>query len=134
MVRSPACSLLFIWSTVFFHLFFVWRRVVSQPNISRADIPGIILPLYDVLYIRHVFIECGCRCCCSLCCYTSAVAAASAAVRHRVPDGKIVAGSLNLIPSSVSFLFIQTPFIFNVCTPWQHCRICGLDLPIRHSR
>ena len=29
---------------------------------------------------------------------------------------KIVAGLLNLIPSSVFFLFIQIRFIFNVCT------------------
>ena len=41
---------------------------------------------------------------------------------------KIVGDSLNLIPSSVFFLFIQVRFIFNVCTRWQYCcRICGLD-------
>ena len=51
----------------------------------------------------------------ALCCYTAAVAAAVAAV-HRVPDGKNVADSLNLITSSVFFLFIQTRIIFNACT------------------
>ena len=35
--------------------------------------------------------------------------------------------------SIVFFVFIQTRRIFNVCTPWQHCRIYGLDLPI-HPR
>ena len=39
-------------------------------------------------------------------------------------------GSLNLTLSSVFFLFIQRRFIFKVCTPWQYCRISGLDLPI----
>ena len=47
--------------------------------------------------------------------WTGVVAAAAAAVR-RVPDGKIVAGSLNLVPSSFFCLFIQTRCIFHVCT------------------
>ena len=34
---------------------------------------------------------------------------AAAAVGHRVPDGKIVPGSWNLIPPSMLFLCIQAP-------------------------
>ena len=49
----------------------------------------------------------------------------SATVRHRVPDEKNYVGSLNPIPSSVLFLFIQTRFIFKVCTPWQYARIAA---------
>ena len=32
--------------------------------------------------------------------------------------------------STVFFLLIQTQFTFDVRTPWLHCRICSLDLPI----
>ena len=39
-----------------------------------------------------------------------------AAVRHRVPDGQVGAGSLNLIPL---FSFSSSYRDF-VCTPWQH--------------
>ena len=37
-----------------------------------------------------------------------------------------VAGSLKLIPCSVFFLFNHTRFCFCI-SPWQYCRICGLD-------
>ena len=43
---------------------------------------------------------------------------------------KIVAGSLNCFLS----LYSQTYIIFNACTPWQCCRIYGLDLRILHPR
>ena len=68
-------------------------------------IPGIIL-----LYVRRIMYQYRVLLPLLLLLCTRVVAAAAAAVRHRVPDGKIVAGSLNLIPSSVFFLFIQTRF------------------------
>ena len=76
---------------------------------------------------------CCWRCCCCYCCSVllyccCCCSSGSAAVRHRVPDGK---NGCWLIESdlSVFFLFIQSRFIFQ-CTPWQYCcRIYGLDLP-----
>ena len=47
---------------------------------------------------------------------------------------KIVSGSLNLIPSIVSFLLILKHELHLICTPWQCCRSHGLDLPILHPR
>ena len=55
-----------------------------------------------------------------MCCHTAVVAAAAAAVRHRVAIGS------NLIPSSFFFLLIQTGFIL-MSAPWQfYCRILRL--------
>ena len=66
-----------------------------------------------------------------VCCYTAVVAGVAvlllpAAVRHRVPDGKNVAGSLNLIPV---FFSLHSNAIYFLYTPWQYCCIYGLDLP-----
>ena len=127
------------WCAVFFHVFFVWRGVVSQPSPSTVgpDIPGIILLYeYDVFNTWHVFIhtECCCRCCC---CSVPVLLLQQLLLFDVVCRmAKIVAGSLNLIPSSVFFPLIQTRFIFHVCTstPWQYCRIYGLYLPILHPR
>ena len=58
-----------------------------------------------------------CRC-------TAVVAAAAAAVRHRVPYAKwpkFVDDSLNLIP-----VFSFSSFKHDSCTPWQYCRTDGL--------
>ena len=100
----------FFFGVPFFSPLFVWHRVVSQTRTSTVepDIPGIIL-WYDALYTLHVFIhaECCCRCC-----HTTAVVAAAAAVRHRVPDDKIVADSLNLIASSVFLPSFSNPIYF----------------------
>ena len=76
------------------------------------DIPGIIL-LYDVVYTWHVFIhkECCCRCCsCSVPVFLLQQLPLFV-ILYRM--AKNVAGSLNLIASSVFFLFIQTRIIFN---------------------
>ena len=62
------------------------------------------------------------------------VTAAVAAVRRHVPNVKIVADSLNLIPSRVFRFFIEARYFFHVCTLWQYCHICGLGLPILHPR
>ena len=69
----------------------------------------------------YMYTECCCRCyCCSVCCYSAVAAAAvlliPAAVRHRVPDGKFVAGSLNLIPVFTFSSFKRDIFYG---TPWQ---------------
>ena len=68
----------------------------------------------DVLYLEriHAHTECGCRCCrCGfVCCHTAVGAAAvAAAVRRLVPDGKIVADSLNVIQC---FVFLQSIAIY----------------------
>ena len=99
----------FFFSVVWFH-----NRVPLRP-----DIPGYYTVVRRIIYPTCIYTKSA----------SAAVAAAAAAVRE--PDG-IVAGSWNLVPSSVVFfLFIQTREIFNVCTrnPWQYCRIHGLDLP-----
>ena len=62
----------------------------------------------------------------ALCCYTAVGAAAAAAVRRRVPEAKNCCWLIES-DSSQWFLCLQTRFIFNVCTPWQCCRIYGLD-------
>ena len=100
----------------FFHLFLVgvvWfhNRVPLGPAI-----PGIIL-LYDVLYTWHVFIytERCCRCCCCCCAPVLLLLQKLLSVIVR-RTAKTVAGSLNLMTSNVFFLFIQTQFIFDVCT------------------
>ena len=67
---------------------------------------------------------------CSVRCYGSSVAKVLVAVGHGVPDGRDCC-LLWFIKSdsSVFFLFIQTRLGF-LYTPWQYCRICGLDLLI----
>ena len=105
-VRAPERSLFFFGVPLSFHLFFVWRRVITKPSTSRI---WYITP-HDV-YTWHVFINTEC-CCCSVCCYTAADVAA-AAVRHHVRDGKNCCWFIES-NSSVFFLFIQTRFIFNV--------------------
>ena len=49
----------------------------------------------------------------------------AAAVRDRVPDGKICSrGSLHLIPV---FSFSSFEHLFLPCTPWKYCRIFSVD-------
>ena len=82
--------------------------------------PIIYCCTYDVPYTLHAFIhkERCCRCFCSVCCFTAVVPPpAAAALRHRVPDGKVVAGSVNLIPSIVLFLFILKHDLFSMYAP-----------------
>ena len=102
MVRFPTCSLFLLCR--FFHLYFVWHRVVLQLSISRT---------------WQVFIYTACRY--RRCCWS-----ASVLLPPQVPLFVIVCRmwqmdprSLNLIPSSVFFLFISTRLVFNVITPWQ---------------
>ena len=63
-----------------------------------------------------------------MCCYTAVIlAAAAVAVCHRVPDGKNCCWFTES-DSIYCFLFIlKHVFFFHVCTPWQCCRIYGLD-------
>ena len=86
----------FLFGVVWFHI-----RVPLGP-----DIPCTIL-LYDVLYTWHVLIrrECCCRCYC----YSVPLLLQQLLLFVVCRMAKIVAGSLNLIPSSVLFL-IQTRF------------------------
>ena len=127
-------SILFFCCAVFFTSFLfgaVWFH--NRVPLHRT---WCTILLYDV-YLVYLGCICvtGCcwRCCCSVCCYTAVVAATTAACCCCL----VIVCWQNLllviesIPS-VFFLFIQTQFTFNVRTPWQYCRIYGLDLPIRY--
>ena len=131
VVRFRACS--FFICVPFFHLF-LFRVVWFHNRVPLGPVPGII-QLYDVLYTWHVFIRKE-SCCCCCCCRCSVPVLLQLLLFVIVCwKAKTVAGSLYLIPStSFFFLFIQTLLIFNVCNPWQYCRIYGLDLPILHPR
>ena len=109
MFRIPTCSVLFL---------------------GGPYLPGIILS-YDVICTWHVFMHRVQLPMLLLLC-AGVVTAAVAAVRRHVPNVKIVADSLNLIPSRVFCFFIEARYCFHVCTLWQYCHICGLGLPILH--
>ena len=92
----------------------------------RPDIPGIIL--FVVLYTWHVYVQSAAaaaaaalyrRCCCSSCCCSSSCAGWQALLLVRRIWFHPVVLSLH-----------SNTIIFNVCTPWQYCRIYGLDLPM----
>ena len=92
---------------------------------TQPDIPGVILLLYDVLCTWHVVVQSAAAGAAALCVAVLLLLLQQLLLFVIVCRmAKIVAGVLNLIPSNVFFLFIQTRFIFNVCTPWQYCRIC----------
>ena len=131
MVRFLACSFYFIFGVPFVHLFLFGAVLFHNRVPLGPDIPGIIL-LYDV------FIPC-------MYLYRAAAAAVLLLLcvvillllLHQLllfvivcRMAKIVAGSLNCFLS----LYSQTYIIFNACTPWQCCRIYGLDLRILHPR
>ena len=77
-------------------------------------------------------------CCCSVCCYTALLLLHAAAVRHRVPDGKICCcSSLHLVQMFFSLHHSHTIYLLftYVCIHWQFCRICSPDLPrIRRTK
>ena len=64
-------------------------------------------------------------CCCSVYCYTTVAAAAAL---QDVPDVKQIDDVLWSMEHDHGgfFLLIQT-WLFFTCTPWQYCRIYGLD-------
>ena len=94
----------------FVHLLFVWRRVVSQPSTSRIrSTRYYTAAVRRVIHLPCIYTECSYRCCCSLCCY-ACVAAAAAAVRHRVPDGKYCCWLIESDSIQSFFSFIQTRF------------------------
>ena len=69
----------------------------------------------------YLYTPAMCFCCCSSVVCWFSVAGAAAAVRHRVPDGKICCcGSLHLIPV---FFSLHSNTTYFQCTPWQFCRI-----------
>ena len=86
--------------------------MVSQPSTSTTvvgpDIPGIIL-LYDVFYNWHVCVETH-RVLLPLLLvlWTGVVAAAAAAVRRGVPDGKNCCWFIKSDVIQCFFIFIQT--------------------------
>ena len=110
-------------SFFFFQLFcFVLSRVVSQPSTSTVgpDIPGII-PLYDVIYTRHVACTYTHRVLppLFLMLWTGVVPAAAAAVRRRVLDGKNCCWFLKS-DSIQCFTSLRSNDVSNARTPWQY--------------
>ena len=132
--NSQRVLIFFLGVPFFFHRLVLFGVVWFCKQIPLGpDIPGILL-LYALLYTLHVCIhpECCCRCCC---CSVPVLLLQQLLLFVIVCRmAKIVDGSLNLIPYSVFFLFIQTRFFLDICTLWQGCRIYGLDLPILHPR
>ena len=146
VVRFTACSLFFcvrrffspldvLFGVVWFHdrvppgpdtpgcsVFVVVVGVVLTFTHRYNAVRGHRILLYDVFYTWHVFIhtECCCRCCCCLLlCVAIPVLLLPQLLLLLIlcRMTKTVAGSSNLIPSSVFFPFIPTRLIFNVCIP-----------------
>ena len=83
VVRSPPCPLFFYRLA---HLFFVWRRVVSQPSTSGTSDTCPVLYGRTTYHIpgTHLYAQSAAAAAVA----AAAAAAAAAAVSHRVPDGK----------------------------------------------
>ena len=76
-----------------------------------------LAPRPDVLYLVCIYMHTGCCCCrCCCCCCSVPVLLLQQLLLFVIVCrmAKNVAGSLNLVPSSVFFLFIQTRI-------WHHC-------------
>ena len=110
----PTVLSFFCFGAPFFLPLFVWRRVVSQPSTARTWHNRHYTAERRIIYLA--------------CIYTYRLLLPLLLFVIVCRMAKIAAGSMNLIPSSVVFLFIQTRSIFNVRTPWQYCRVHGLDL------
>ena len=91
--------------------------------------------LYQVIIIHRTLLH-DARVCIRICLPAAVYCAAillllqmlllAAAVRHRVPGGKIYSrGSLHLIPALLS---IHSNKMFFQCTPWQYCRIFSVGV------
>ena len=120
------------WGTALYRPLCIWFYIAGGGDGSLRSpvfVGRSVICIYRVLLLLLLLF-------CSVCCYTAVVAAAAAvllfpaAVRHRVPDGRICCWFIESDPSaSFLFSFKRDLFLMVVRLGSTWCRIYGLDLP-----